>query len=162
MSAAKHPAASKIPGPSTRPAVVTDPDDLADLAWESGYKPGVISDYFTTDKPVLGLRVNSFADKTVALLQWQHVAFDALGMQYVVEGWSAMLWGKADEIPTPCGADGDPFEPFAKGSRPSTEKHLLEDRGVGLGGILKWGLGYGIDMLVRAKKNRMVCVPKSY
>jgi len=28
--------------------------------------------------------------------------------------------------------------------------------------MLKWGLGYGVDMLVRAKENRMVCVPESY
>jgi hypothetical protein len=142
--------------------VVGDPDDLAPLAWEPGYKPGGISDYLSADIPVLGLRVNSFTDKTVAVLQWQHVAFDALGMQYVVENWERMLWGKEDEIPTPCGLDSDPFAPLAEGTRPATEPHLLTDRRVGLGGMLQWGLGYGIDMLVRAKENRMVCVPESY
>jgi hypothetical protein len=162
MPAASHPAASKIPGPSTRPAVVGDPDELADLAWESGYKPGGISDYLTSDRPVLGLRVNSFTDKTVAVLSWQHVAFDALGMQYVVENWSRMLWGKGSEIPTPCGLESDPFDALAHGTRPATEEHVLKDRRVGLGGMLKWGLGYGVDMLVRAKENRMVCVPESY
>lgn len=162
MSAASHPAASKIPRPSNRPAVLSDPDDLEDLAWEAGYQPGGIGDYLTSDRPVLGLRVNSFTDKTVVVLQWQHVAFDALGMQYVVEGWSSMLWGKADEIPTPCGFDTDPFDALAKGSRPITEQHVLSDRRVGLGGMLQWGLGYGVDMLVRAKENRMVCVPETY
>lgn len=111
---------------------------------------------------MLGLRVNSFTDKTVVILQWQHVTFDALGMQYVIEGWSSILWGKDAEIPTPCGVDSDPFNVFANGSRPPTEQHLLTDKRVGLGGMLKWGLGYGVDMLVRAKENRMVCVPESY
>lgn len=162
VPAAQHPAASRIPQPSTRPAVVADPDDLADLAFEPGHKPGGISDYLTSDIPVLGLRVNSFTDKTIAVLQWQHVAFDALGMQYVVEGWSNMLWGKEHEIPTPCGLDSDPFEALAKGTRKPTEPHLLMDKKVGIGGMLKWGLGYGFDMLARAKENRMVCIPQSY
>ena len=162
MPAASHPAASRIPQPSSRPAVVGDPDDLEDLAWESGYQPGGVKDYLGSDKPVLGPRINSFTDKTIVVLQWQHVAFDALGMQYVIEGWSAVLWGKAEEIPTPCGTDLDPFDILAKGTRPATEPHILTDRRVGLGGIIKWGLGYGVDMLVRSKENRMVCVPETY
>lgn len=142
--------------------MVSDPDDIASLAWEPGYSPGGIKDYLTSDLPVIGLRVNSFTDKTVVVLQWQHVAFDALGMQYVVENWSRMLHGLESSIPTPCGLDSDPFDALAKGTRPLTEKHILSDRRVGLGGMLKWGLGYGIDMLVRAKENRMVCIPEAY
>ncbi|KAK0621645.1 hypothetical protein B0T17DRAFT_618069 [Bombardia bombarda] len=92
---------------------------------------------------------------------WQHVVFDALGMQYVVENWSAMLWGREPEIPTPCGLHSDPFNPLAEGTRLVTEPHVLPDQRVGLGGMLKWGLGYGVDMLVRAKENRMVCVPET-
>lgn len=162
MPAASHPAASRIPQPSTCPGVVGDPDDLADLAWEPGYKPAGVKDYLGSDRPVLGLRVNSFTDKTVVVLQWQHVAFDALGMQYVIEGWTCMLWGKADEIPVPCSVDTDPFDALAQGTRPATEEHALTDKKVGLGGIFKWGLGYGVDMLLRAKENRMVSVPESY
>ncbi|KAF7516713.1 hypothetical protein PCG10_001980 [Penicillium crustosum] len=162
IPAASHPAASRIPKPQDRPCVVGDPDDLEGLAWEPGYKPNGINDYLTSDLPVLGLRVNSFTDTTVVVLQWQHVAFDALGMQYVVEGWSSMLWGKAAEVLIPCGLDSDPFHSLAQGSRPATEKHVLTDRRVGLAGLLRWGLGYGVDMLVRAKENRMVCIPETY
>lgn len=162
MPAASHPAASRIPQPKAQPAVVGDPDELEGLAWAPGYKPGGISDYLTSDVPVLGLRVNSFTDKTIVVLQWQHVAFDAVGMQYVVEGWSAMLWGNEADIPTPCGTDSDPFDALAQGSRPTTEEHVLADKTVGLGGMLKWGMGYGVDMLLRAKENRMVCVPETY
>lgn len=163
MPAAAHPAASRIPTPSNWPAVVGDPDDLASLAWEPGYNPGGIRDYLAADDmPVLGLRVNSFTDKTVVVLQWQHVAFDALGMQYVVENWARVLWGREGEIPTPCGLDSDPFDALAKGTRHVGEPHILADRRVGLGGMLQWGVGYGIDMLVRAKENRIVCVPEKY
>ncbi|KAL3480812.1 hypothetical protein BJX99DRAFT_204988 [Aspergillus californicus] len=158
-----HPAASRIPKPdTTRPSIIADPDDLEDLAWEPGYKPNGIKDYLTSDRPVLGLRVNSFTDKTIVVLQWQHVAFDALGLQYVAEGWSNMLWGREDEIPTPCSPDSDPFDSFAQGVQRTNEKHILADRQVGWAGLLKWGLGYGFDTLLRAKENRMVCVPESY
>lgn len=162
MSAAAHPAASRIPRPQNRPCVVGDPDDLEDLAWEPGYKPNGINDYLTSDLPVLGLRVNSFTDKTVVVLQWQHVAFDALGMQYVVEGWSSMLWGRPEEVLAPCGIDSDPFHSLAQGLHPTTEQHVLAGRRVGLGGLLRWGLGYGVDMVVRAKENRMICIPQSF
>ncbi|KAJ5207223.1 hypothetical protein N7472_003671 [Penicillium cf. griseofulvum] len=153
---------SRIPKPQDRPCVVGDPDDLEGLAWEPGYKPNGINDYLTSDLPVLGLRVNSFIDKTVVVLQWQHVAFDALGMQYVVEGWSSMLWGKTAEVLIPCGLDSDSFLSLAQGSRPMMEEHVLTDRRVGWGGLLRWGLGYGVDMLVRAKENRLVCIPETY
>ncbi|KAK9418093.1 hypothetical protein SUNI508_08522 [Seiridium unicorne] len=162
MPAASHPTASRIPQPSTKPAVISDPDEFADLVWEPGYKPNGIKDYLDINRPVLGLRVNSFTDKTIVILNWQHVAFDALGMQYVVEGWVNMLWGKGDEIPTPCKADTDPFDALARGTRPVTEQHILANKRAGLGGMLKWGLGYGVDMLVRAKENRMVCVPETF
>ncbi|KAL4981759.1 hypothetical protein BDW68DRAFT_73464 [Aspergillus falconensis] len=162
IPASQHPAASRIPKPSAVPAIVGDPDALESMAWEAGYRPNGISDYLTSDRPVLGLRVNSFTDRTVVTLQWQHVAFDALGMQYVVEGWSAMLWGQGDKVPTPVSPESDPFDVLATGTRPTTEKHVLADRQVGWSGILKWGLGYGVDMLLRAKENRMVCVPESY
>jgi len=80
----------------------------------------------------------------------------------VVDNWSRMLQGKEEEIPTPCGTESDPFDILAAGARALTEEHLLVNRRLGLGGMLKWGLGYGVDMLVRAKENRMVCVPESY
>jgi hypothetical protein len=83
-------------------------------------------------------------------------------MQYVVEGWNDMLWGDEDDIPDPCEMDPDPFDALAKGTRPTTEEHVLSKTRVGLGGMLKWGLGYGVDMLLRAKENRMVCVPQTY
>lgn len=162
MLSSEHPTASKIPAPSVRPAVVGDPDVFADLAWEEGYAPGGIKDYLGVEKPVLGLRVHSFTDMTIAVLQWQHVAFDALGMQYVVENWARMLQGRQDEIPSPCGYATDPFDMLSTGERKVSEEHVLSDRRVGLGGMLKWGLGYGVDMLVRAKENRMVCIPQSY
>lgn len=42
MPTTAHPAASRIPKPSRVPAVVADPDDLADLVWADGYRPNGI------------------------------------------------------------------------------------------------------------------------
>jgi hypothetical protein len=71
-------------------------------------------------------------------------------MQYVFGEWSVVLWGKGDSIPTPVSPESEPFDVLATGTRPTTEKHILTDRKVGWGGILKWGLRYEVDILVRA------------
>lgn len=100
---------------------------------------------------MLGLRVHSFHDATLVALQWQHVAFDALGLQYVLEAWSSILWGRPDDIPTPHGGQegrdgGDPFSAtLAQGLAPLTgEQHVLADGRVGIAGIARWWLGYGM------------------
>lgn len=111
---------------------------------------------------MLGLRVHSFPNRTLVVIQWQHVAFDALGLGYVVENWARRLHGREGEVPTPCGGDGDPFEVLASGTRVAGERHVLADRQIGLWGMVKWGLGSGVDMLVREKENRMVCVPEEF
>ncbi|EFW98580.1 hypothetical protein CMQ_4432 [Grosmannia clavigera kw1407] len=51
VTIAAYAAASNIrlPQPSSVPAVVSDPDDFADLAWAPGYQPGGITDYLGTD-----------------------------------------------------------------------------------------------------------------
>ncbi|KAK1825795.1 hypothetical protein QBC39DRAFT_400198 [Podospora conica] len=158
-----HPIARLIPSPSTTdlPSIIGNPDDLAPLAWDDdNYRPAGIADYLTADRPVLGLRVHSFPDKTLVVLQWQHVAFDALGLGYVVENWARMLHERGDEVPTPCGGEGDPFAVLATGAREAGERHVLADREVGGWGMVRWGVGAGVDMLVREKENRMVCVPE--
>jgi hypothetical protein len=58
--------------------------------------------------------------------------------------------------------DIDPFDVLATGSRAPTEEHVLTNRQVGWAGILKWGLRYGVDMLLRAKENCMVCIPETF
>lgn len=73
-----------------------------------------------------------------------------------------MLWGKECDILTPCSYDPDPFDILAQGTRPATEVHVLADRRIGICGMLKWGLGFGVDMLLRAKENRMICIPGSF
>lgn len=82
-------------------------------------------------------------------------------VQYVVEAWTAMLSGRLDEIPTPCNdIDEDPLHVL--GTRPGTEPHVLAGRRVGLYGLVRWGLGFGVDMVLREKENRMICVPETY
>ncbi|KAK1761160.1 hypothetical protein QBC47DRAFT_313557 [Echria macrotheca] len=157
-----HPRASKIPSPGNRPAIVGDPDDLAPLAWGEGSEeyapPRGISDYLgDEDRPVLGLRVHSFTDRTVVVLSWQHVAFDALGMKAVVQAWEGVLSGKK-EIPVP--VRGDPFSELGMEGEKGEEEHVLRDKRLSVMGMLRWGMGYGVDMLVREKENRMVCVPE--
>jgi len=79
-----------------------------------------------------------------------------------VENWARILYGREDEVPTLCGSDGDLFEVLGSRTRGARERHVLADRQVGLWGMVKWGLGPGLDMLVREKDNRMVCMPEGF
>ncbi|KAG6365959.1 hypothetical protein INS49_000135 [Diaporthe citri] len=165
MPTTAHPAASRIPKPSRVPAVLADPDDLADLVWADGYRPNGIKDYIDTDAPVLDLRVHTFDDSTLVTLQWQHVAFDALGLQYVLEAWGAMLWGHCgpDDVPTPHGgqAGSGGSDPLWRDIRATSTSYnrgaarscRQEDRHCRYRQV---GLGYGIDVALRAKDNRML------
>lgn len=137
------------------------PNDLAPLVWGPGAKSRTIDDYLTSDLPMTGLRVNSFTDKTIVALEWHHTVFDAIGMQYVFEGWQNMLWGREDEIPAPFGVDSDPFATLGQGTWSAGEKHVLADRQVGLVNLLRWVLRYLVDNYVRESEIRMVCIPEA-
>ncbi|EFW99006.1 hypothetical protein CMQ_4858 [Grosmannia clavigera kw1407] len=87
-------------------------------------------------------------------------------MPYVVEGWQAMLRDQPETVPTPVPYTTDPFASLASSDDDTDgkvqEDHVLLQRRAGFGGILKWGLGYGVDMLLRAKDNGKLCVPASF
>ncbi|RSM15439.1 hypothetical protein CDV31_005032 [Fusarium ambrosium] len=156
VDAGDHPVASKIPKPQnlTGPAIVGDPEDLSDLTRPNGATLS-LEDYLTTDRPTLGLHITTFRDKTCMSLYWPHVAFDAMGKKAIVQGWTLMLQGREDEIPTPIGHDDDLLADFGKNP---TEPHLLADRRVGNAGLAGYALR-NIMGLTGPKEIRMVCIP---
>ena len=157
VKAADHAVASKIPKPVNlnSPAVVGNPEELSELCRGATNKVLSIDDYLTTDRPTLGLNVTTFQDITCVSLYWPHVAFDAMGKKAIIEGWTLMLQGREDEIPTPIGYDTDLLTEFGKNA---TEPHLLGNRRMGNLGMAGYALR-NIRGLVGPKEIRMVCIP---
>jgi hypothetical protein len=152
-----HPLASRLPKASTKPAVVGDPDDFHDLM-RPGDSPTKLSDYLNTDRPQLGLHIVSFKNATIVSLYWPHTLFDAMGKRVLLDAWSLILHGKADEVVPPYGADFDPFTTL--GMNP-TEPHKLTSNRMGTFGLVGYGLGQ-VSNFIRKQENRMVCVPHSF
>ncbi|KAF5018463.1 hypothetical protein F66182_9560 [Fusarium sp. NRRL 66182] len=150
-----HPLASKLPKPSSRPAVVGDPDESIDLACGPGC-PKSIDDYLYSDRPLLGLHVVSFKDATLVTLHWLHIACDAMGMKALVHGWVLAMQGKDKEIPVQQGFDHDPLAELGKHPK---EAHKLADQRMTTGSLLAYGLKNGYGLTIGKKETRMVCIP---
>lgn len=155
-----HPAASKIPSPPTdgRPAVVSDPDDLAEL-YSGPNIPNGLDDYIYTDRPELGLRVVSFKDKTVVVMHWIHLAFDAIAQKSLLDAWMLMLADKEDEIPEPLAPDEYVLENIGKDVK---EDHSLAGVRVAMPGLLSWVFRNIYTLAIGSKQHRMVCVPAEF
>ncbi|KAL6792560.1 hypothetical protein GGI42DRAFT_334957 [Trichoderma sp. SZMC 28013] len=157
MSVSNHPIASKIPNPSSRPAVVCDPDDFRELFRpEDG--PISLEDYLNRDIPQLGLHIVSFTDKTLVVIYWPHTLMDALGKKALMDAWMLMLQGRHDEIIPPQGGDGDPLADLGKSP---TEAHKLANQRLSMFGLAHYGMNNVLD-LFRTQEHRMVCVPGSF
>ncbi|TFB01512.1 hypothetical protein CCMA1212_006195 [Trichoderma ghanense] len=157
INAADHPVASKIPIPSSRPAVVCDPDDFRELLYPDG-GPVSLADYLNRDIPQLGLYIVSFRDKTLVVIYWPHTLMDVLGKKALLDAWTLMLQGREDEIVSPQGGDSDPLADLGKYP---TEPHKLASRRLSMFGLAQYGINNVLD-LFRAPENRMVCVPGSF
>lgn len=181
MSVADHQAAAHIPHPPRdgRPAVVGDPDKLNEFIHGPNV-PTKADDYLYSDRPELGLRIVSFNDKTIVVLHWIHLAFDATAKRSLLDAWSLMLQGREDEIPEPLSPHDYILEDCGKAP---TERHVLADHHVSKPGLVWWALqnAYNvrpqdqppppcwplsltgsIKLAFRAKEHRMVCIPADY
>ncbi|KAL7787061.1 hypothetical protein V8C37DRAFT_274641 [Trichoderma ceciliae] len=157
MSAADHPIASKLPKPSSKPAVVCDPDDFRELFCPEG-SPVSLEDYLNQDIPQLGLHIMSFKDKTLITLYWPHTLMDAMGKKSLLDAWILMLQGRSSDIVSPQGGDSDPLANLGKSP---TEPYKLADQRLSIFGLAQYGLNNVLD-LFRVQENRMVCVPSSF
>ncbi|KAM5343374.1 hypothetical protein ACJ41O_011911 [Fusarium nematophilum] len=151
-----HPLAQRLPRPSSRPAVVGDPDETIALACGPGC-PTSIDDYLYSDRPLLGLHVVSLKDATLVTLHWLHIACDALGMKALIGCWVLTMQGK--EVPPQQGFDYDPLAEL--GMNPK-ENHALADQRMKAGALLTYALKNGYSLTMGKKECRMVCIPGYY
>ncbi|KAI1638273.1 hypothetical protein F4809DRAFT_601081 [Biscogniauxia mediterranea] len=164
MPISEHPLASKLPQPSsTRPAVVGDPGEFTSLV-QSEQTPTSIDDYLTQDRGQLGLHVVSFTDATLVVLYYNHTSFDLLGWGALMTAWTHVLHGRESLVATPVGGDpgSDDFDSLRNLGTNPTERHVLADRHMPLSSLVGYGFRNVVDMAVRAKENRIVCVPGAF
>ncbi|KAI4600014.1 hypothetical protein KJ359_001115 [Pestalotiopsis sp. 9143b] len=164
ISIAEHPLASKLPRASeNKPTVAGDPELFTSLARPEG-TPTSIDDWLTQDRGLLGLHVVSFTDATLVVLYYSHTSFDLMGWGAIMKAWTHVIHGREHLIAKPFG--GDPgsadFDQFKDLGLKPTEPHILTDRKMKMGTMIGYGARNVLDLAVKAKENRVVCIPKSF
>ncbi|KAI2472619.1 hypothetical protein F4781DRAFT_444982 [Annulohypoxylon bovei var. microspora] len=153
----RHPTGSRLPRPTAKPTVLSDPEDYAPLLRRWG-APRRLADYLRSDLPQLSLHVVSFADATVVSLSWPHTLLDAMGRRALLDAWVAVLEGRDGAVKPLHGVARDPLAPL--GSRPE-EPYVLAHRRLSPLQALVFAVSYLWTTLLwaRGEETRMVCVP---
>ncbi|WYZ36908.1 hypothetical protein EsH8_II_000414 [Colletotrichum jinshuiense] len=155
----EHPLASRLPKPSSKPAIVGDPTEFLEFTHIPG-GPTSLDDYISRDIPQLGLHVVSFNNATLVSLNWIHTLFDAMGRQELLAAWTAMLDGREEDIKPFHGFDKDPLADL--GTK-STEENVLVDKL-----LSKWQMAWFVlrqvweIILYRQEETRLVCMPAAH
>jgi hypothetical protein len=88
--------------------------------------PNGIEDYLSSDIPQLFIHVVTFTDTTLITVTFLHTVFDAMGLSYFFQAWTAVLSGREDQVPPFLGFDEDILE--AKTDYVPAEKHVLASK----------------------------------
>ncbi|KAI0882242.1 uncharacterized protein GGS22DRAFT_170532 [Annulohypoxylon maeteangense] len=156
----RHPTGSRIPRPTSKPSVLSDPEDYAPLLRRWG-APRRLADYLYSDLPQLSLHIVTFTDATVVSLSWPHTLLDAMGRRALLDAWIAVLEGRDDDVKPLAGVLQDPLEPL--GSNPE-EPYVLAHRRLSPLQALMFAISYIWTTLfwARGEETRMVCIPGSH
>lgn len=153
----EDPVACCLPKPITNPAIVGNADGFKSL-YLGPDSPTKLEDYLHTDRSITGLRVVSFHDATVVVLNWLHAAFDPAAKRALLDAWIMMMQGREEEISTPYSHHEDPLSELGKYV---LEPHKLGKRRVSTLGMIGWGLS-NIPDYFRRQETRVVCLPAGF
>ncbi|KAJ4396246.1 hypothetical protein N0V93_000465 [Gnomoniopsis smithogilvyi] len=138
-----------------RPMILSNPAQLAGL-YQAG-SATKLDDFLYSDRPILGVNVTSFKDQTLVCLNWSHLAFDTMGLQEVLQGWTAVMQGRAKDVPQPFGFESDPLVEFGTG--PARQTHVLADRLLSIWGLMAYLGRRAYSLTIGPSDVRMVCIP---
>lgn len=122
-----HPLASQIP--STQ-----ETNQITVLGCMSSFNsitrhenaPNGIEEYLSADIPQIFIHVVTFTDTTLITVTFLHTLFDAMGLSYFFQAWTAVLSGQEDQVPPFLGFDEDILE--ARTEYVPAEKHVLSSK----------------------------------
>lgn len=174
MTIDEHPVGTKFPratatasssGEAQLPYIACEPEIFSPLIYGGGTArlPVNLSDYLTSDRPQLGLRVVSFADATVVVVHWMHIAMDAMALSSVLQAWRLVLEGKDggehhDEVPEPLPANEESYPLRDYGMAPK-QRHVLQDVHLKMSGMLGWAVRNIWGIVFGRKECAVLCVP---
>lgn len=123
--------------------------------------PQSLDDFLYQDRGQIGLHVITFTDATIVVLYYTHTTMDLMGWGALLNAWTAEMHGRGEEILTPLGGDpGDAnFDLMNELGTKPTEPHMLAEHHMPMSSLMGYGLRNSLDLAVRPKECRIVCVP---
>ncbi|OKL62668.1 hypothetical protein UA08_01170 [Talaromyces atroroseus] len=123
--------------------------------------PETIDDWLYSDTPQISVHVVTFEDATFVTVSFLHTLMDAIGFAALLNGWTAVLRGKEDEIPPIVGLDDDPLAKVHQVTPAS--KYVLADK------LLKgWNFFWFVVLFIfqllwyRKDEERIIFMPGKY
>lgn len=160
MSISEHPIARNLPRGSSKPQVLSSPDDFDGLMRQSDTSTR-LEDWIHSDRPQLDVYMARFEDSTFIRMTSLHCLMDAVGRSGLLQGWTAKLRGRDDQIPRFQGFSEDPMASMNKKASPQIlAKSHQGYRFLGWFRKLILRAAEFFDALWRPEpETRMVCVP---
>ncbi|KAJ6779581.1 hypothetical protein PWT90_04745 [Aphanocladium album] len=96
----EHELGMRLPKPQGKEAVVcAAPEDFREFAAPPEL-PDTVQGFLVAeeDRPLLSLRITSFADATLVAVAVPHVVMDAMALGELMRAWSLVLAGRTDEV----------------------------------------------------------------
>ncbi|KAJ5176081.1 uncharacterized protein N7482_001958, partial [Penicillium canariense] len=126
--------------------------------------PGDIEHHYTSDEPLVSLRVTSFTDTTPVPITFPHSVCDAMGTAELLRAWSSVLASRIESVPAVLGASRDVIETMGTLSDEKAEKpYLLEHRQIKCFSLLAFIVRFVWDLLTRRNvQTRTIFLPASF
>ncbi|TVY27660.1 Transcriptional regulator [Lachnellula hyalina] len=155
-SISEHPLASKLPRPTSRPAVLNRTDEFQSLLRRQG-GPTKLEDYLDSDDGQLSLHIVCFSDATLVTLTWPHTFLDAMGRRALYDAWLCVLNGREADVLPLHGFSSDPLAGL--GTQP-TEPYALEKHQITGFAFFLFALRYAFELIwYPAEEMRIICLP---
>ncbi|TVY47294.1 Transcriptional regulator [Lachnellula occidentalis] len=158
-SISEHPLASKLPKPTSRPAVLNSTDEFQSLVRRKD-GPTKLEDYLNSDDGQLSLHIVSFSDATLVTLTWPHTFIDAMGRRALFDAWISVLNGLEAEVSPLQGFSTDPLATL--GTQP-TEPYALEKYQIKGFAFFIFAVRYAWELIWHSKEERrIICLPATH
>lgn len=158
-SISEHPLASKLPKPTSRPAVLNSTDEFQSLLRRKD-GPTKLDDYLNSDDGQLSLHIVSFSDATLITLTWPHTLLDGMGRRALYDAWICVLNGReADVLPL----QGFSTDPLATLGTQPTEPYALEKYQIKGFAFFIFAVRYAFELIWYPKEEmRIICLPAAH